>query len=148
MASNIIRFLGVNSPRHSASARSARDSDLSFVLEKDGPELQDRLEALKIPLKDVLGKNYKPKKRHKVQPVEVKQRMVQNQCIAYSSLPYSDLEKIPECPVPAALTRRQTEKQLHATKQDTPRQKGCRNRREETDFQGTPLMKRHSLMPR
>lgn len=142
MTSKIIKLLGVNNSQKSSPRHLPLESAVKTTLEQGDPELQSRLESLKIPLKNVLGKNYLPKKRHKAQPTEIKQKIIQNQCVAYSSLPYSELEKLPDYPMPAVLAKR------HHEKQDTAKNRGSRNRRDESDLQATALGKRLSCMPR
>ena len=116
-------------------------------VELEEPELFSYLRALKSRAKDVLGKEYKPKKRRKVKAIEIKQKIIQNQCIAYSSLPYCELGKIPEYPLPEVLAKRQVEKHVNPLKQDVTRGKGFR-RREESDLQGLPLYRRYSFIPK
>eukprot|EP00794_Sanderia_malayensis_P007564 gene7564-8402_t len=56
--------------------------------------------AMQVHQKDILGKNYTPKNRHKIPPANVRQRMVQNQCVVYASLPCTRLREIKEPDVP------------------------------------------------
>ena len=142
IATNVIKFLGMS------RRRSTHPGLLCSNLGKgnqEEQELQRRLRALRIPVKDILGKNYKPRKRHKTPPTNIKQKMIQNQCVAYASLPYSELRKIPEIPVPAVLAKRQLERPVNALKQESLRSKGHRNWREGSVFQSSVFARRQSM---
>ncbi|XP_077864869.1 WD repeat-containing protein on Y chromosome-like [Saccoglossus kowalevskii] len=56
----------------------------------------------------ILGKSYKPKTRHKMPPVLPEIRTNQTQVSVYSSLPFSELDEIPEAKLPAVI------QQIHA----------------------------------
>jgi len=61
-----------------------------------------RPELLDISLHEVLGKNYKPKQRHRMPPV-IKPRINNLQCVAFSALPFKELEQIEEHKMPVVL---------------------------------------------
>ncbi|KAK3740293.1 hypothetical protein QZH41_018524, partial [Actinostola sp. cb2023] len=54
-------------------------------------------------LKNVLGKYYKPKTRHRLLPPIQKPRFNQNQVVVYSSLPYKEMEPLEEPRLPSTL---------------------------------------------
>lgn len=128
-----------------------RRSTYPGIFSKDttDQEFHERLQSLKIPIKEILGKNYKAKKRHKTPPTNIKQKMVQTQCVAYASLPYSELQVIPDIPTPTVVAKRHLEKPLQIFKQDTARLKpGFRNRREGSVFQNGAFTRRQSILKR
>lgn len=86
--------------------------------DSDQVEFQKRLLTLKAPQTDILGKNYTPKNRHKIPPTNIKQKMVQNQCIVYASLPYSDLLAVKEQSIPPILAKKQWEKSASNAKSE------------------------------
>ena len=59
---------------------------------------------LDISLHNILGKNYQPKQRHRMPPT-VKPKINNLQCVAFSSLPFIELEPIVEPKMPQVLTQ-------------------------------------------
>lgn len=54
-------------------------------------------------LKNVLGKHYHPRKRHRSLPSLQKPQFNQNQVVVYSSLPYKDMDVVVEPRMPSTL---------------------------------------------
>ena len=71
-----------------------------------------RPHVLNISLTNILGKNYKPKQRHRMAP-NVKPQINHSQCIAFSALPFSELEPIEEPKMPAVLIQALAARQQH-----------------------------------
>ena len=141
-----MKFFGATRRRSVIRPGSSLDSE---DLEKKEQELQKRLKVTKIPVKEILGRNYKPKRRHKAPPSHIRQRIVQTQCLAYSSLPFCELQIVPEMPIPAIVAKRQLEKPSQSVKQDVTRFKPMhRSRRDGSVFQGNAFARRQSLMRR
>ncbi|XP_028518792.1 WD repeat-containing protein 49 [Exaiptasia diaphana] len=74
-------------------------------------------------LKDVLGKHYKPKTRHRLLPPMQKPRFNQNQIVVYSSLPYKEMESLEEPRLPSSLgcSHRKSSSTLFAEHHDKAR---------------------------
>lgn len=63
-----------------------------------------RPHVLDISLTNILGKNYKAKQRHRMTP-DIKPKVNNLQCVAFSSLPFTELEPIAEPKMPLVLTQ-------------------------------------------
>ena len=63
-----------------------------------------------ISLHDILGKNYQPKQRHRMPPV-IKPKINHLQCVAFSSLPFKELELPEEPKMPQVLVQALAAKQ-------------------------------------
>ena len=62
---------------------------------------------------DILGKNYKPKQRHRMAP-DIKPTINNLQCVAFSSLPFSELAVIEEAKMPTVLVQAMAARQQQA----------------------------------
>ena len=104
LAKNIFTLLhlGRKSVRRSDSASRNEVGGVEDVIDDETVELS-RPDILNISLTNILGKNYKAKQRHRLQP-SIKPKIKNLQCVAFSSLPFSELEPIRETKMPSLFT--------------------------------------------
>ncbi len=126
-----MRFLGMGRRRstHPAIMNVLGAETDAVAIERAEQELQRKLHTLHIPLKDILGKNYTPKHRHKMPPSNIKQKIIQNQCVVYAALPCSKLLAVKEQQMPPVLTKKLWQKSATNAKHDNPRPRFQRYRR-------------------
>ncbi len=136
IATNLIRFLGMSRRRstHPAIMNAGGTEIDTTEIQRVEEEIQRKLNTLNIPMKDILGKNYQPKQRHKIPPSNIKQKMIQNQCVVYASLPYTNLREIKEPKMPPVLTKRLWQKSNSNVKGDAMRPRHLHRTRRESAF--------------
>ena len=85
----------------------------------DETAAMSRPHILDISLHQILGKNYQPKQRHRMPPV-IKPKINHLQCVAFSSLPFKELELIEEPQMPHVLIQALAAKQQQNNRSSSP----------------------------
>ena len=87
-----------------------KDDNLNQQEIDDETAALSRPHILDISLHEILGKNYQPKQRHRMPPV-IKPKINNLQCVAFSSLPFKELDHIDEPKMPQVLVQALAAKQ-------------------------------------
>ena len=102
LAKNIFHILHLGR-RFTKVAVKSGEENANDEIDDETAELK-RPQVLDISLHNILGKNYQPKQRHRMPPT-VKPKINNLQCVAFSSLPFIELEPIVEPKMPQVLTQ-------------------------------------------
>ncbi|XP_066922655.1 cilia- and flagella-associated protein 337-like [Clytia hemisphaerica] len=113
LARNIFTILHMGR-RNTKSA--VKDEDVTQIITSETSAI-NRHQILDIPIHEVLGKNYKPKQRHRMPPI-IKPKINNLQCVAFSSLPFKELEHIEEPKMPQVLVHAMAARQQQQQQQN------------------------------
>lgn len=103
LAKNIFTILHLGLGRRPTKKGSDIENETAENIIDDETVEASRPEVLDISLTNILGKNYRSKQRHKLPPC-IKPKIKNLQCVAFSALPFSELERIHELKMPPVLT--------------------------------------------
>lgn len=107
LAKNIFTILHIGRRN---TKETIKDDNLNQQEIDDETAALSRPHILDISLHEILGKNYQPKQRHRMPPV-IKPKINNLQCVAFSSLPFKELDHIDEPKMPQVLVQALAAKQ-------------------------------------
>jgi len=125
LAKNIFHIIHLGRRLTTKTTSKSDEENAEEEIDDETAELS-RPQVLDISLTNILGKNYKAKQRHKIPP-NVKPKIKNLQCVAFSSLPFIELDPIVEPKMPQVLAQVLAARYQHRS--ISPHERGRFNRK-------------------